>query len=175
MYLLYVDESGTPYQSDKGQYYGLSTVIINDEDWKIIDNAIEDLKKRHSIREIHTREIYLLTRAYSHLTDANARSILGDVFSLIASINVKLISVIIDKRRFFSLFQYDDPEYIAWKFIFERMDICIDRLGSSKKYYENGIVIMDAKDNNRDNNIRNYLKTFRTSGTEYATLAYIWG
>lgn len=42
MYLIYVDDSGKPELSNRDSYFCLRGIIINEYDWKDIDNSINN-------------------------------------------------------------------------------------------------------------------------------------
>jgi hypothetical protein len=45
LYLIYLDESGTPLPSDPDPYYTLAGLLVSERDWKEINENVEKIKK----------------------------------------------------------------------------------------------------------------------------------
>ncbi len=100
--MIYVDDCGKPEQRFRNnRYFCLSAVILYDKDWRNVDAEIEALKKQRGIPEIHTRNIFRMEKEFVNLQTRPLQRlfILGGIFSLIARLNVTLISSIIDKEN----------------------------------------------------------------------------
>lgn len=105
MYLIYVDDCGKPQEAYRhNSYFCLSAVVVHERGWKDIDNSIINLKNKHGINNIHTRDMYRMEKEFSYLNNNPDQrfDILGDIFSLISRINVKLISSVIDKNEYYN-------------------------------------------------------------------------
>jgi hypothetical protein len=136
-----------------------------------------NLKNKYGIREIHTRNLYRMEKDFSYL-NANPHQrldILVDIFSLISRINVKLISVVIDKNEYYNDYTDDAVENRAWTYLFERCDMCIADLGKETgNYYENGLIISDHHTSDmHDEEIRRCLQAIRIHGSAYHTIKHV--
>lgn len=169
-----MDECGKQLKSDvNSKYYCLTGIIVCERDWQKIDSLVDSLKSFHSIQEIHTRNISKRELEYSHLREEDSREILEDLFGLISSLNIVVISSVIDKRKFYFQYDTDDAEYRAWKHLFERCDLCIDKLCNSEgtDSCESGIMITDQHNSRTDEDrIRNYLRSLRLRGTGFKSI-----
>ena len=174
VYLIYVDDCGKPLKTDiNTTYYCLTGIIVCEREWQKIDGLIESLKLFHSIEEIHTRNISKRELEFSYLSEEGSNEILEDLFHLISSLNIVTISSVIDKRKFYFLYDTDDAEYRAWKHLFERCDLCIEKLCNSAgtDTCESGIMITDQHNSRPDEDrIRNYLKSLRLHGTGFQSI-----
>ena len=122
---MYVDDSGKPDKRLRNnKFFGLSAVIINECNWKQINFEIARLKRKLSISEIHTRNIYCREKEFQHLNKNPEKShnILEQIFNMIANFDITLISSIIDKEKYYDRNQNDDVETRAWTYLFERCD-----------------------------------------------------
>src|SRR5215212_5841252 len=92
---MYVDDSGKPDKRLRNnKFFGLSAVIINECNWKQINFKIARLKRKLSISEIHTRNIYCREKEFQHLNKNPEKShnILEQIFNMIANFDITLIS-----------------------------------------------------------------------------------
>lgn len=149
--------------------FGLGALVISERNWNKIDCDMEKLKAVHfgasSTLEIHTREIFKREKQFSHFIKTQSEAILGDVYSLISSANLTLLTVLIDKTKLFAQDPNQDAEYLAWKYLLERMDMCVQRQCSANDTDEYGLVIMDESERSKDDLIRKYMRYLRTRGT----------
>lgn len=169
MYLIYVDDSGKPEKRFGTNYFCLSAIIVNDRKWTAIDKKIEELKTSYSIEEIHTREIDKMNGKFGYLNRNPIQrvQILGDIYSLISQIDVVLISVVIDKPKYFIKYRTAiDCKYYAWQFLIERCDLYIDKLCKYRDEQNSdfGLIIMDEIPSPQD--FREYSRGFRQYGTD---------
>src|SRR5579875_542844 len=178
MYLAYVDESGTPPLKDtRAPNYILSCLVVCEQDWHTINDGVEAIKVKHfgkgSNLEIHSREIYRRKNQFSRLQPKQNLSILGDVYSLLASSNLTLISVVIDKQKFYNKHANDDAQFWAWKLLLERIHICIGRYNKQTGIDEYGLIIMDESVRAKDEEIRKHMLYLRRHGTGYQNISRI--
>jgi uncharacterized protein DUF3800 len=171
-----VDESGIPLQRTYSHYFCLGAVIISDRYWRNIESEIINLKTRHKIREIHTRDIYKMEKEFSYLVQSPEKRLvtLGDVFSMISRLDVVLISSVINKHIYYIKYTDDAVEYRAWKHLFERCDMGINDMCKARENVENGLIIIDHhSDPAHDQQIRNYLLVMRSLGFGFHTFDHM--
>jgi hypothetical protein len=176
LYLIYVDDSGKSEKSSGTNYFCLSAIIVSERKWTEIDKKIEELKKRYAIEEIHTRDIDKMVRKFGYLNHNPKlrEQILGDIYSLISQTEVVLISIIIDKPKYFIKYpSIIDCKYYAWQFLIERCDLYIDRLCKHRNQdnYDFGLIIMDEISSQQD--FREYSRDFRQYGTDQKPISRI--
>jgi len=154
LYLIYVDDSGRSHRKSGSEYFCQSTIIVNERNWADIDTKIEELKRRYSINEIHTRDIDKMDKGFVYLlkNPILRQQILGDIFSLISQIEVVLISCIIDKPKYFNLYNDDDSKYANFTHLIERCEGCINSLCKNweSNNFEFGLMIMDDSPSDDD-------------------------
>ncbi|MGC2572937.1 MAG: DUF3800 domain-containing protein [Candidatus Nitrosopolaris sp.] len=165
MYLVYLDESGSPPPTDPDPYYTLGGLVISERTWKTLNDEIDKIKNNYRLGEIHTRRIYRSHKKSPHTQYAS--NVLGDIYSVLAKSDLRLLCVSIDKIKEYINNPTSDIEFIAWELLIERLNICIDKLCKAKGVDEYGLIIMDEKKRDKDTRVRNYLKTLRQTGTQY--------
>ena len=178
MYLIYVDDSGKPEETYRSNlYFCLSAIIVCEQDWKALDDAINQLKYRHSISEIHTRNLYTGTKEFNYLSQypETRIRILGDIFSLIAQSDITLVSSVINKPEYYAQYSENDVEERAWKHLIERCDMGIADLSrQNNNLFENGLIITDHYTSDKhDEKIRSLLQIMRIYGTGFHSVKYI--
>jgi hypothetical protein len=172
LYLIYLDESGTPLPSDPDPYYTVAGLLVCERDWKEINENVEKIKKTYNIREIKVERIYhhnkkRITKSIQTSSRSTAAEIIGEIYSLISRSNLMLFSVNVDKFKELKNNPTGDVEFLAWELLFERLNISIDRLCKISGVDEYGLIIMDEKDDDKDLRLRNYLRLLREQGTGY--------
>jgi hypothetical protein len=154
MYLIYLDESGTPSEEDLGSYYLLAGLVVSERHWKTIDKEVEDIKNTYGLTEIHTRRI--LKRFKRHKNPRHLQ-ILGDIYSLISRSSVTLICTGVYKPNNIG----SDTELMAWAFMVERLNIIVDKSCQKDKVNEYGLLIMDEKNYQKDVRIKNNIRMMK--------------
>lgn len=174
MYLIYIDESGTPLPSDPDPYYSLAGLLVSERDWKKINENVEEIKTKYNItKEIKVERIYhrnkkrITKLVQSSSSKSGAAEIIGEIYSLISKSNLTLFSVNVDKFKEIKNNPQGDIEFLAWELLLERLNISIDKLCKITGIDEYGLIIMDEKDDDLDLRLRNYLKLLREQGTGY--------
>ena len=174
MYLIYVDDCGKPEKIHRNnRFFCLSSVIVGEQKWSPIDREIVKLKQKYSIQEIHTRNIYMMDKEFIGFRNIpSARLVvLNDIFKLISSLPITLVSSVIDKEKYFQ--QYDDEqvEFRGWKHLFERCEMGVGDLSYERSFFENGLIITDHNTSDaHDEIIRSFLQVIRLKGTGYVTV-----
>jgi hypothetical protein len=177
VYLIYVDDCGKPEKIHRNnKFFCLSAVIIYDQKWHPIDKQIVYLKEKCSIQEIHSRNIYMMDKEFIGFRNfPSARFVvLNDIFNLISSLPITLVSSVIDKEKYFQ--QYDDEqvEFRGWKHLVERCEMGIGDLSYEGGSYQNGLIITDHNTSDaHDEIIRSFLQLIRLKGTGYLTINHL--
>ena len=73
MYLVYLDESGSPPPTDPDPYYTLGGLVISERTWKTLNDEIDKIKNNYGLGEIHTRRIYRSHKKSPHTQYASCR------------------------------------------------------------------------------------------------------
>jgi hypothetical protein len=168
MYLIYLDESGTPPVTDLDAFYTLAGLVIHESNWKAIDNDVENIKAAYKLMEIHIGKIWKRHRKSPR--SQYARNVVGEIYSLVARSDIVLMCVSIDKFREYQNNPSSDVEFLAWELLIERLNICVDKLCKTNGRNEYGLIIMDERNQEKDTRIRNYLKVLRDRGTRFQNI-----
>lgn len=90
--------------------------------------------------------------------------ILGDIFEVIARLDLTLISSVIDKQKYYSQYTDSDAEFRAWTYLFERCDMHISDISGGT--VETGLLITDHHSSpQHDSRIKDYLRGIRLFGS----------
>lgn len=154
MYLIYLDESGTPHQNDSDPYYLLAGLVVSERDWSQIDVGVEEIKNSYGMTEIRTATIFKRFQKHSNMRNFQ---LLGDIYSLIARSPITLICTGVYKPKNHDL----DIEFNSWVFMLERLNIIVDKLCQRDRVDEYGLIIMDEKNDEKDLRIKNNLRLMR--------------
>jgi len=180
MFLIYMDESGKPYFSDKENYI-LAGFCIHENSWQTIDNEVKKLKIKYFQNlnpdniEFHVKEISQGEGLYKKMNLKQRMKILDELYTLISKLDCTLIAVLIDKTKAYS--NKFDVDYWGLKLLFERFCIYLEK--ENKKKIANGsptecaLLLIDSVNNKYDLKIRKKLLPWIRKGTEYHTNYYI--
>ena len=149
MYLLYVDESGDPgIHEYSSEYYILSGLIVNQEEWSKYLNRLKlfrkHVKEKYRLNqrvEIHSKELIRIgkIKEYTEITKTNRINILKEYSNQIPVIfdTAKCINICLLKKDFMD----KDIQNEAWKKLIQRFDIYLKKIGKDK-----GIIVSDDGD-----------------------------
>jgi hypothetical protein len=142
---MYVDDSGSPSVKDNTSYYVISGVIVHEIDINQMERKVQQYKSLNFIRgyedaEIHVHDIYKGQRKFSELTLPRKHEILNNLYSLINTLPITIISVGISKVRLLHSHPDWDVFNAAWTFLTERFDKYVSDHGNS---INKGIIIVD--------------------------------
>jgi len=174
MYIMYVDDSGSPSYNDSSKFYVLSGVIVTDKTVKDLKQKIFDYKKLnfegdYLDAEIHTHDIYKARNLFSSLTKEKKYVLLDGLYDCIKEIDMTIISVGIDKTlmktRYVSwnLFKY------AWVFLTERYDKYIEDTDAS----EGGTIRIDKSTKEQQSDVTSLVRGLRKHGSLYQSIKNI--
>ncbi len=134
MYLMYVDESGDTASLEQGgsRVLCLTGCIIDEKDKRDIETRFRDIKKKYYFKtEIEIKSNFL-RYANPKIADpsksspiklydqAQYDSLQVDIQEFLKTIPISLISVVIDKKGFWSKYPAQNPYHTAYIFLMER-------------------------------------------------------
>lgn len=181
MYLIYIDESGTPVKFSKDpKHFSLTACIINEKDWEIVDEEIVKLKKKYFPNhdpydiELHAKLIFHKKGLFAKELKKNRNfDFLGEFFSLISQFPIVAITVIINKEK---LEEKQDtnsyrvnfsPYQLCWHYLIERLCKYLNKKNiehySSGTGSQYGILLIDNQASSKQNRrvrttVINYLR-----------------
>jgi hypothetical protein len=143
LYILYVDDSGSPSVKDNTSYYVISGVIIHETDINQMEREVQQYKSLNFIigyknAEIHVHDIYKSQRKFSELTRQTKYELLDNLYSMINTLPITTISVGISKVQLLQIHPDWDVFNAAWTFLTERFDKFVSDHGNS---INKGIII----------------------------------
>jgi len=183
LYLFYIDESGKPNYQDP-ENFTLTTFIINDKNWQIVDNKVKALKIQSFPNlndedvELHASNIIHRGGIYHNLPWNEIFDLLQGCYGLIAEIDCALISVIIRKDRVYPNIKARwDPEEWGYRLLSERickyMEKKNEQLTLQNQPKEHGIMFIDSINRKYDKLLRNKILAFISRGTHYVQNKFI--
>ena len=134
MYILYIDESGdtAPLQKGGSQVLVLTGCIIDEKDKRDIETKLRVIKRRYYQNEEVEFKSNHIRYANPKITDEDKQSpiklydqfqydlLQKDLQSFLKEIPVHIISVIIDKKGYWTKYPSQNPYHTAYIFLMER-------------------------------------------------------
>ncbi len=182
MYLIYLDSSGSALMKESEDYV-LSSIIVNESNWTLIDNAVKAIKLQHfpalpdNEVEFHAKDMENNTGIYRNLPHRNILKIFDSIYGLFSQENfpVTLISAVIQKQNIRK--RTIDLEVWGHRLIFERLNKYITKKNQEAilvgKYQEYGLMIEDTEGFKKDEKLRNKLRSMLVEGTLHSKLEYL--
>lgn len=171
MYLVYLDESGTPLKQDPDPYFSLGGIVVCERNWKSIDNDVEYIKRKYNLTELHMRKLYNKNKKVMNNEKSRPAKIINEVYDVISRSPLTLFCMSIDKpKEFRRTNDKADIENLAWDLLLNRLNISIDKMCRQYSTEEFALLIMDETNQRDDLRIRDYVKELRESGTTYQNL-----
>ncbi len=131
MFLAYVDDSGAIHKTDVSENYVLAGFLVNENDWRTLDNALKDLKEQHFLGlkgiEVHTSDIVHAKRQFQKMAPKTRCDFLEAVAELIATSKIHTFAIVMKKHQIANDFVV--CEY-AHKFLYERISWNVAQLNS---------------------------------------------
>ncbi len=180
MYLIYIDESGTPSKRDKSRFYILSAFIINEDQWQIVDTEVNSFKTKWFPKlspenvELHGVDIAYGKKVFRSLGPAGTLQLLDEVYRLVAGFDCTLAAVIVDKNRCWSGVS---PFVWAHRLLFERLCKFLKKKNTVRvaqnltPHY--GLMMIDSISIRFDNKTRALLRGFLKAGTHYLSNEFL--
>jgi hypothetical protein len=172
---MYVDDSGSPSVKDNTSYYVISGVIVHEIDINQMERKVQQYKSLNFIRgyedaEIHVHDIYKGQRKFSELTLPRKHEILNNLYSLINTLPITIISVGISKVRLLQSHPDWDVFNAAWTFLTERFDKYVSDHGNS---INKGIIIVDRSSKIPEKDIWKIVNRLRRYGSHFQSIENI--
>ncbi len=152
MYLLYIDESGdtAPINQDGSRVLTLTGCIIHEKDKREIEKSFRGIKhKYYQNEEVEIKSNYL-RYANPKLTNINSPIKLFDqekydalqkeLQDFLKNIPITLISVVVDKKGYWSKYPSQNPYHAAYIFLIERFQTFLQNKDAL------GICIIDPRE-----------------------------
>jgi hypothetical protein len=181
MYLIYIDESGTPVKYNKDpKHFSLTGCITNEKDWNLINEAIIVLKRKYFRRydpytiELHAKNIFHKSGFFIRELRGNRNfDLLDEFYDIVSTLPVVVITVVIDKKALehkqsVSSFIVNFTSYqLCWHYLIERLckflnkkNFEFDNSGEGNQF---GLLLIDNQSNKKlnqrvRNTILNYLR-----------------
>jgi len=168
MQIMNVDDAGSSNTKDQSRYYVLSGVIVDENYYKEIKKIIHEFqinffKDDYIDAEIHTHEIYKSKPPFKKLKLDEKYNILDNLYDLISTMPITIISVAIDKSNFEIYYDGWNIFNTAWTILFQRFD---DWLKSSFAKKEFGKIKIDKSTKDQHTEISKIVETLQTKLTE---------
>lgn len=197
MYLMYIDESGSPSLNDGTTYYVLLGVGILSEHLKKISDAIKEVVESvisvsssaekiemcdpfsRAIRErkggyrkkqfkLHYHDLIQGKEPYNNISETERRKIADIMFNIAVNNEITLFAVVINKRLHKKRYAFPrGPDLLGLEFLTGRFEKFLQR----KSDY--GIMILDEKERKQNMVIRNFFQELREHGTPYHKLGRV--
>jgi hypothetical protein len=173
MYVMYVDDSGSPNAKDDTKFYVITGAIVHETDLNQIEGMIQHYKKEnfnlpeYLDAEIHVHDIYKGQREFRTLTKEKKYALLDSLYDTIRLLPVTLISVGINKETMNSTMPNWSIFTAAWTFLCERFDMFIDDNGNN---VNKGIIIVDKSSKIPEREITNVVSRLRRFGSNFQAI-----
>ena len=172
-YIMFIDASGDPgpYNGSNTKYYVLAGLIVKPENWYTAYNGALNILKQFFPQtsmlkrpELHYHDIRRGKGIYGRLTNRQKKDLVDKVFGLITSIDPTIISIVVDKIRYFKKYRKPEPiKKISFQYLMDRYE---KFLGRRRAY---GLLVYDYE-GKQDKNIRLVLEQSRLIGS----INHIW-
>ena len=179
MYLLYLDESGN---SRNLKHFVLGGAIIQEDDWKYINNKITDIKKEY-LNDVYVdlkglrkwKRKIIDHRRYNPFNEFSKEiidEIANKYFNILGEGKITFLASVINREELGLLKLkhelYENQEYMdSYKFLIERFDLFL------KEKNEYGTIHVEEGDRNLPEKLKNAHERFMRSGTEYQKIEKI--
>ncbi|MCL2143106.1 MAG: DUF3800 domain-containing protein [Methanomassiliicoccaceae archaeon] len=177
MYLTYIDESGKPERTDSENEFVLAALIINEREWKNVDNKVKDIKKKYfpgrdpESFEIHATDIINKKSTFKSMHLNTRLELMTDILKVISEIDCRIVSVIIRKDMLYN--PEFDVEMNAMKYLFERLCYFHNKANEAEELEEYGLMLIDSVNPKYDNKMRARIKEWNLRGSEYNKSDYM--
>lgn len=169
MYLLYLDDSGSPSNTNE-EYFVLGGFIIHETKLFWINKHLDELAKRIEPEhpdaiEFHASAIYSGKHNWSRLSRDEKKSTIKNVLNVAQreSKNVSVVACAVEKAAY-----SNDPVELAFKELCSRFDLFLKRKFATEGTKDQGIIIFD--ESSHETSIQNLAKEFRTIGTGWGVI-----
>lgn len=183
VYLVYVDESGTPSYED-AENFVLAAVVVHESRYQAIDKIVDTLKVEHvpavapAELELHANEVVWRQKKFEHLNIAEAHELFSETCKVLASSDCWLLAVVIRKDRIYANKKAGfDPLEWAHRLLFERACKLLAKINTGNlaagRTEEYGILLIDAVGAKHDEKLRKKLLHYYRGGSMFVANKYL--
>ena len=177
-YFMFVDASGDPgcFKGKNTRFYVLSGLILIPEKWRESYNGVLDIFNmffpkvdftKHPLPELHMNHLRRGKGIYGRLNRDERRQMADAVYDLIKKIEPTIISIVVDKEKYFAKYAQPDPvKHTSFQYLMDRYERFLSRRDSY------GVLVYDYE-GKRDKYIREMLEEARLIGSfDYRSFTY---
>lgn len=176
---MYVDESGNANYTDNLPFYNLTGIIVNEEDWVLVDNALTRIKLEFFPNfppediEFHAKQIRNKNGIFSHLSNEQIKDMLLKFFHMISEMPIQILSVLVNKREILKRqIKFNPIEDKSWEYLLERFDMFIGNRNVGERT-QFGLAIIDSEGERYDTELRRKIRKIVKTGTNFHNFRYI--
>ena len=170
MPIMYVDDSGSPNNTDQTSYFVLSGVIVHDDKIKDLQKAVCDYKHANFVNEyvdaeIHSHNIHKSTGDFLKINHNTKIKMLDGLYNMIKDIDCVGISILINKNGLWR-------KHPTWKVFNTAWIFLIDRYNSFLKESDLkiGHIRVDKSSNKNHEEITKIFYGLIDRGTRFQTI-----
>ena len=147
MYIMFVDASGDPgpFKGGNTRFYVLSGLILLPEKWYEAYEGVLDIIRKFFPKidltkrpELHIHYLRHGKGIYGKLSRDDRRKMGVAIYDLIRDIDPTIISIVVDKEKYFSKYAHPDPvKHTSFQYLMDRYERFLSRRNSY------GILVYD--------------------------------
>lgn len=173
MYILYLDESGSPGNQDEAHFVIAGCAVFERQTYFVhgaMERFCRDIFEEEDAVEFHASHMAGGKGApWRRIGRTASRERLAELYDLIGSQNVVLFGAVVEKQK--ALADGRDPVELAFKEVCQRFDIYLaNREDLEKNDLHRGLVVMDR--NREEDRLRPLVLGWRRAGTEHGRLRH---
>lgn len=168
LYVMYIDETGTPSFKDSPRYFLLTGIVIHENDIKKVKKTVFDFKQEYFKEsyieaEIHMHEMFRSKNDFVCLKEDEKQKLIQNVYEMINELPFTVIGAAIHKPKF-------KEEHPTWKVLKTALIVLLSRynqfLESVNSSPEKGIVKMDKSTDKQRSEINEIFKMLQKERKE---------
>lgn len=173
LYIMYVDDSGSPHAKDDTKFYVITGVIVHETDLHQVEGMIQYYKNQHFTSpefvdaEVHVHDIYKGQNEFATLTKEKKYELLNELYHTIDLLPITAISVGINKAMMKDTMPNWNIFNAAWTFLCERFDMFIDDNGDNMN---KGLIIVDKSSKLPEKEVTAVVSRLRKYGSNYQAI-----
>jgi len=140
MYIMFVDASGDPgpFKGGNTRFYVLSGLILLPEKWYEAYEGVLDIIRKFFPKidltkrpELHIHYLRHGKGIYGKLSRDDRRKMGVAIYDLIRDIDPTIISIVVDKEKYFSKYAHPDPvKHTSFQYLMDRYERFLSRRNS---------------------------------------------